>query len=171
MAHGAVSFYLDRYIASRVARHTYGTKINTLYDETRLSHRQRAQRVYTCHVSGNRRLRDGFCALMKKVLWRFLCREFRPINGLASRETASRPMPLTGQRNFSGLRKSLKPSRFRRRSQGTLDLSRMLNFMIWTMVCVHFPLFDVNICSLVLPKRPLLSKSARSLPRYQLPPW
>ncbi|KAG8902812.1 hypothetical protein FRB99_004079 [Tulasnella sp. 403] len=66
VAHGAVSFYIDRLIASRVTKHTYGISIRTFYKEKDPVHRTRRADVYTCNISGRQFIDGAFSAITIK---------------------------------------------------------------------------------------------------------
>jgi hypothetical protein len=63
---GAISFYLDHYVRSRVAKVTYGYKASILYVDTDPEHAKRSGSVHT-HADGLRYLHDGFRVVLPKV--------------------------------------------------------------------------------------------------------
>ena len=69
MAHGAVAYYLDRLIGSRIAKTTYGIHMQPPYDRHNPLHRERMERgrVYTDEVNGKQYVRGGFAVLVEKV--------------------------------------------------------------------------------------------------------
>lgn len=66
VADGAVSFYLDRFVSSRVARWTYGVECNRLFDKSNPEHLIRSHKVNT-RASGDLCVSDGFNAILIKV--------------------------------------------------------------------------------------------------------
>ena len=70
VAEGAVSFYIDHYVCTRVARFNYGTSCNVVYEPDKPSHASRAHRVYE-GADGATRLTNHFYCLLNKVsfLW------------------------------------------------------------------------------------------------------
>lgn len=62
---GAISFYLDHYVRSRVAKVTYGYKASILYVDTDPEHAKRSGSVHT-HADGLRYLHDGFRVVLPK---------------------------------------------------------------------------------------------------------
>lgn len=46
MADGAVSYYLDQFVVSRLVRYTYGTEASIAYDPSDPEHRRRSHKKY-----------------------------------------------------------------------------------------------------------------------------
>ncbi|KAJ2922267.1 hypothetical protein H1R20_g14840, partial [Candolleomyces eurysporus] len=67
VANGAVSFYLDAAVKSRVARLTYGIETFVHYDRSDPSHVARAHLVRSCPVHGRQVLYDHFSSILAKV--------------------------------------------------------------------------------------------------------
>ena len=65
MAVGAISYYLDRIVVSRVVRYTYGTPGSVEYDHSDPEHRKRAQKRYL-GITGEFQL-DVFSPFLFKV--------------------------------------------------------------------------------------------------------
>ena len=63
---GAISFYLDHYVRSRVAKVTYGYKASILYIPSDSEHIKRNTALHT-HADGFRYLHDGFRVVLPKV--------------------------------------------------------------------------------------------------------
>jgi len=63
---GAISFYLDNYVRSRIAKVTYGLRLKRTYDVSNPEHVKRGSKVYT-GVDGSLRLADGFDPILSKV--------------------------------------------------------------------------------------------------------
>jgi len=63
---GAISFYLDNYVRSRIAKVTYGLKVKRKYDVSNPEHAKRRSRVYT-DIDGSLRLNNGFDPILSKV--------------------------------------------------------------------------------------------------------
>lgn len=65
MADGAASFYIDHYVAARVARASYGIQYNPHLDGSKEDHRRRLSTAYT-GVSGYTSLVGAFGVILKK---------------------------------------------------------------------------------------------------------
>ena len=63
---GAISFYLDHFVRTRVSKVTYGVFVSTGYDPSVPDHRSRSHNVYTCN-SGVERIGDFFDIVLPKV--------------------------------------------------------------------------------------------------------
>jgi len=63
---GAISFYLDHYVRSRVAKVTYGYKASILYIPSDSEHIKRCAALHT-HADGLQYLHDGFRVVLPKV--------------------------------------------------------------------------------------------------------
>ena len=63
---GAISFYLDHFVRTRVSKVTYGVFIGIEYDPSAPDHRLRSHNVYTC-VSGIERISSYFRIILPKV--------------------------------------------------------------------------------------------------------
>ena len=63
---GAISFYLDHYVRTRVSKVTYGVFINTRYHSDAPDHRSRSHNVYTS-ASGIKKIRNSFDIILPKV--------------------------------------------------------------------------------------------------------
>jgi len=73
---GAISFYLDHLVGTRVSKVTYGSFGNILYDPRDSGHRSRSHEAYTC-VSGNERIHDFFGIILPKNTQVSEMKEFR----------------------------------------------------------------------------------------------
>jgi len=63
---GAISFYLDHYVRTRVSKVTFGMFCNETFDSSQEDHRERESRAYVA-VSGIKRLPDFFAIILPKV--------------------------------------------------------------------------------------------------------
>ncbi|KAF6748632.1 hypothetical protein DFP72DRAFT_971163 [Ephemerocybe angulata] len=63
---GAVSFYLDSLVSSRVARLTYGSSAYEVYDSTNTNHVKRGHKVRVNATSGEPCLDDAFAVILAK---------------------------------------------------------------------------------------------------------
>ena len=63
---GAISFYLDHFVRTRVTKLTYGNFCHIPYDPADSDHKSRSQKVFTS-VSGNKRISDSFDVILAKV--------------------------------------------------------------------------------------------------------
>jgi hypothetical protein len=66
VADGAVSFYIDHLVSSRVARATYGIECSTQYDSLDPEHLARESKSYI-NVAGVRRIPGYFESILRKV--------------------------------------------------------------------------------------------------------
>jgi len=62
---GAISFYLDHFVRTRVSKITYGNFCHIPYDPNLSDHRSRSHKVFTS-VSGNKRISDSFDIILPK---------------------------------------------------------------------------------------------------------
>ena len=65
VADGAVSYYLDKFVVSRLVRYTYGTPASTRYDPSDPEHRMRSHKKYLA-VTGEVQL-DVFSPTLFRV--------------------------------------------------------------------------------------------------------
>jgi len=65
VADGAVSYYLDHFVQSRIAKSAYGSRCLATYTECDHEHRKRLHRVFES-CSGVKRLPDAFSCIIKK---------------------------------------------------------------------------------------------------------
>ena len=63
---GAISFYLDHFVRTRVSKVTYGVFIDIDYDPKDPEHRSRLQNMYVS-ASGIKRMRYSFDIILPKV--------------------------------------------------------------------------------------------------------
>ena len=63
---GAISFYLDHIVRTRVSKFTYGSFIHVAYDPSNPDHQYRSHRVFIS-ASGARRLLGSFSIILPKV--------------------------------------------------------------------------------------------------------
>ncbi len=64
---GAISFYLDHFVRTRVSKFAYGTFCDTLYRPEEHDHRVRVSTLYT-DFAGTKRIPDNFDIILPKVL-------------------------------------------------------------------------------------------------------
>ena len=64
---GAISFYLDHYVRTRVAKVTYGAIVHEVYNPLDREHGRRAYTVYTDDTDGSLRIPGCFRAILPKV--------------------------------------------------------------------------------------------------------
>jgi hypothetical protein len=69
---GAVSFYIDHFISSRVARATYGSKCVHVFSPGREDHEKRTSKAFVA-ANGMKMLGQGFQAVLVKVRCRVTC--------------------------------------------------------------------------------------------------
>jgi len=62
---GAISFYLDHFVRTRVSKITYGNFCHIPYDPNSPDHRSRTHKVFTS-VSGNKRISESFDVILPK---------------------------------------------------------------------------------------------------------
>ncbi|KAG9044028.1 hypothetical protein FS837_008864 [Tulasnella sp. UAMH 9824] len=63
---GGVAFYLDRHVAERIMRHTYGVILDVPYHREDPEHEQRQEDLKQDAVSGKKFVRNGFFALVTR---------------------------------------------------------------------------------------------------------
>ena len=63
---GAISFYLDHFVRTRVSKVTYGAFVTTEYDASAPEHRSRSHNVFAS-VSGEKRIPGFFDIILPKV--------------------------------------------------------------------------------------------------------
>jgi hypothetical protein len=63
---GAISFYLDHFVRTRVSKITYGNFCHIPYDPSDADHQRRSHKIFTS-VSGNKRISDCFDIILPKV--------------------------------------------------------------------------------------------------------
>ena len=68
---GAISFYLDHFVRTRVSKVTYGHFCNIEYDPNSPDHKLRSDMVFT-HHSGAKGLTDFFDIILPKVSYFFV---------------------------------------------------------------------------------------------------
>ena len=66
MSDGALSFYHDRFVRTRISKFTYGTFTSTRFDPTAPDHPQRFHNLRTSR-DGVRRIKDHFSVILPKV--------------------------------------------------------------------------------------------------------
>lgn len=66
VAEGAISFHIDHFVSTRVAKFTYGAMILAPFVPTRADHQQRAFKKFT-HIDGEVCLSDIFDPILRKV--------------------------------------------------------------------------------------------------------
>ncbi|KAF8181796.1 hypothetical protein BJ912DRAFT_1145353 [Pholiota molesta] len=76
VSNGSVSFYLDRFVRSRIAKITYGVTCDIGYDPSKADHRQRLATSYFA-TSGHVRIRDAFDVILPKNTQVQETKEFR----------------------------------------------------------------------------------------------
>ncbi|KAF8161579.1 hypothetical protein B0H34DRAFT_701592 [Crassisporium funariophilum] len=62
---GAISFYLDHFVRTRVSKITYGNFCHIPYDPNAADHKERAKNTFIS-VSGNKRISDSFDVILPK---------------------------------------------------------------------------------------------------------
>lgn len=65
---GAISFYLDHFVQSRVSKITYGVFCSTLYDPNKADHLERSSTI-SIFPSGRKYISSGFDVILPKVLY------------------------------------------------------------------------------------------------------
>jgi len=73
---GAISFYLDHFVRSRVSKVTYGNFCHIPYEPDHPAHKQRVKNTFTS-VSGSRRISDAFDVILPKNTQVTETKEFR----------------------------------------------------------------------------------------------
>ncbi|KAG8945114.1 hypothetical protein FRC04_001180 [Tulasnella sp. 424] len=65
-AYGGVAFYLDRHVAEREMRHTYGVILDVPYHSDDPEHEERSEDLKTDPITGKKFVRDGFFAIVTR---------------------------------------------------------------------------------------------------------
>ncbi|PFH47323.1 hypothetical protein AMATHDRAFT_43014 [Amanita thiersii Skay4041] len=76
VAEGSVSFYLDHYVTTRIAKYTYGIKVNADFDPDNSEHRRRERHAFV-GADGTRRLPGSFSPILTKGTEVAETKEFR----------------------------------------------------------------------------------------------
>ncbi|KAH6917102.1 hypothetical protein BKA70DRAFT_1367619 [Coprinopsis sp. MPI-PUGE-AT-0042] len=84
---GAISFYLDHHVTTRVAKFTYGQFRTAFYDQTDPDHRSRKNKSYKC-ASGENLVPDFFAIILSKHTQMEEGKEYRQGFGLRSESKA-----------------------------------------------------------------------------------
>jgi hypothetical protein len=71
-ANGAVSYFIDHYVSTRVSRYTYGIEIYVRYDRTRKDHLQRTGRMFVT-PAGKTCINGQFDVILPKVTYFECC--------------------------------------------------------------------------------------------------
>ena len=66
MSDGALSFYHDRFVRTRMSKFTYGTFTSTRFNPAAPDHQQRLHNVFT-GVEGDKLIKDSFSVILPKV--------------------------------------------------------------------------------------------------------
>ena len=66
VSEGAISFYLDHFVRTRVSKITYGAFLDPIFNPSDSGHRSRSHNVFICD-SGEARIRDFFGIILPKV--------------------------------------------------------------------------------------------------------
>ena len=69
MADGAISYYIDHFVQTRVSKLTYGSKSTVIYDPSKAEHRKRP--TFRC-VSGAQHIDGVFWVLLSGVSYAFV---------------------------------------------------------------------------------------------------
>ena len=64
MADGAISYYIDHFVQTRVTKLTYGSRGSIRYDPSDPEH---AKRPFLTAISGVRRINDVFWVILREV--------------------------------------------------------------------------------------------------------
>ncbi|KAJ3512364.1 hypothetical protein NLJ89_g3559 [Agrocybe chaxingu] len=77
VADGALSFYLDRYVTSRVSKYTFGTDVCVNYNSFNEEHVKRRSKVFRHSISGELKIPGGFSVILPKNTQVTEAKEFR----------------------------------------------------------------------------------------------
>ena len=64
---GAISFYLDHIVRTRVSKNTYGSFASVPYDPNDPDHKSRSRKLFTS-ITGAKLLRGSFDIILSKVM-------------------------------------------------------------------------------------------------------
>ena len=65
VADGAISYYVDHFVQTRVSRLTYGSRIQLDYDPNNPEHQKRP--IFTSKISGDKLIDNGFSVILSGV--------------------------------------------------------------------------------------------------------
>jgi len=74
---GAILFYLDHFVRTRVSKVTYGSFCTIPYDPNNSDHKKRANNVYICDFAGKKRINGFFDIILPKNTQVSETKEFR----------------------------------------------------------------------------------------------
>ena len=66
VADGAVSYHIDHFVRTRIAKYSYGTESSLPYDSSNPEHMFRPHSVYT-DLNGHKKIRGSFSVILPKV--------------------------------------------------------------------------------------------------------
>jgi hypothetical protein len=66
VADGTVSYYIDHFVTTRVAKYSYGTRSSLPYDPSDPEHLSRPHAIYT-DLTGHQKIRGSFDVILPKV--------------------------------------------------------------------------------------------------------
>ena len=69
VADGAISYYIDHFVQTRVSKLTYGIRCRKTYDPGNPEHRKRSTVAYTCGATGKTKIRGIFWVTLSGVSW------------------------------------------------------------------------------------------------------
>jgi hypothetical protein len=67
VADGAISFYLDHFVRSRIAKATYGVPLDPVFNRNNPDHYRRAHNTYVIPASAEKFVTGGFSPTLLKV--------------------------------------------------------------------------------------------------------
>ncbi|KAJ2917220.1 hypothetical protein MD484_g3186, partial [Candolleomyces efflorescens] len=126
---GAISFYLDHHVTTRVSKFTYGQFRTTFYDNTDPEHRKRSHRSYRC-ASGETLVPDFFAIILPKNTQVQEGKEFRQGFGLRSEHKSDIQKVTSTVWAYRGSKatprwKDEEPSKFTKLCTVEMDLSHI----------------------------------------------
>jgi hypothetical protein len=66
VADGAISFVIDHFVTTRVSKHFYGTRCNSLYDDGNVEHIRRSSQTFIS-AAGEKRLPRVYSVILPRV--------------------------------------------------------------------------------------------------------
>ncbi|SJL14079.1 uncharacterized protein ARMOST_17534 [Armillaria ostoyae] len=77
VADGSISFYLDHFVTSRVAKYGYGLAVRRQFDPTNVEHQQRRSKTFISNSDGELKLPGGYDTILAKGVQVSEDKEFR----------------------------------------------------------------------------------------------
>ena len=123
MADGAISYYIDHFVQTRVSKLTYGSKSTVIYDPSKAEHRKRP--TFRC-VSGAQHIDGVFWVLLSGVSYPFVLiseKKNEIINPILNARTSKYPKRMKLVANFTMILENLQIYRLSNRLSIAIEVS------------------------------------------------